>query len=286
MQRKRVVCPLFFVFVLVEDDKVSISLGAAWRQRDLFVQLVRREVVGRYRGSALGMLWAFVTPLLMLGVYTFVFVGIFQMRWAGAENGGGMAYGMRLFAGLIVFNLFAEVVSRAPGSILEQPNLVKRVVFPLELQAQVALTAALFHFAVSAALLLLATGLWLGWSASMLLLPLAVLPLLPLLLGLAWLLSALGVFVRDLGQFIGLAVSLLLFLSPVFYGVERLPAAVQPWMAVNPLAWPIEHVRRAVFGGTAFDWPAWGLSLALGLLVAALGAWVFARLRGGFADVV
>jgi lipopolysaccharide transport system permease protein len=262
-------------------------LSAFLRHQTLFAQLVRREVVGRYRGSLLGVFWAFATPLLMLGVYTFVFVGIFSMRWPGAEAAGGTAYALRLFAGLVVFNFFSEVISRSPSQVLEQPNLVKRVVFPLELLAHVSLSVATVHLLISFVILLVASALTTGISWSVLLVPVVLLPLAPLTLGLCWLLSALGVYVRDLAQFIGLAVSLLLFLSPIFYSAERLPESIRPWMVLNPLALPIENLRRCVFsGGVGVDWLAWGVSLFVSLVIAWLGAVVFARLRRGFSDVI
>ncbi len=262
-------------------------LLAFLRHRTLLAQLVRREVVGRYRGSLLGVFWAFVAPLLMLGVYTFVFVGVFSMRWPGAEATGGTGFALQLFAGLIVFNFFAEVVSRAPSLVLEQPNLVKRVVFPLELLAHVSLSSALVHLAISSFILLVAATLTNGITPFVLLAPLVLLPLLLMMLGLCWLLSALGVYARDLGQMIGLGVSLLLFLSPIFYSADRLPASIRPWMMFNPLVLPIENLRHCVlYGGADINWGAWAISLLVGLALAWFGATVFERLRHGFSDVI
>ena len=193
---------------------------APWRHLSIWKQFVRREVLGRYRGSVLGISWAVFTPMLMLMVYTFVFVGIFKARWPGAEEAGGVAYALRIFAGLMVFNFFSEVVGRAPMLVLEQPNLVKKVVFPLELLAYVSLGSAVFHLGLSAAILLLGTAVFgNGLTLNTLLLPIILLPMVPLLLGLSWLLSALGVYVRDIGPVIGLSVSFLIFLSPVFYSL-------------------------------------------------------------------
>lgn len=257
------------------------------RHRTLLVQLVRREVLGRYRGSLLGVLWAFAAPLLTLGVYTFVFVGIFSMRWPGAETTGGTGFALQLFAGLIVFNFFAEVVSRSPSLILEQPNLVKRVVFPLELLAHVSLSSALVHLAISALILFVGAALTKGLTLSALLAPLVLLPLLPMMLGLCWLLSALGAYVRDLGQIVGLVVNMLLFLSPIFYSADRLPESIRPWMLFNPLVLPIENLRRCILhGGTGIDWTAWAASLFAGMFSAWLGATVFERLRRSFSDVI
>jgi len=164
---------------------VSDCFSAPLRHRTLLRQFTRREVLGRYRGSVLGLGWSFLTPLAMLAVYTFVFVGVFRARWPGAEEAGGLAFALRLFAGLMVFQFFSEVVARAPTLVTAQPNLVKKVAFPLEILPVVALGAALFHFALSGAILLAATlAFEQRLPATALLAPLTILPLLPLLLGL------------------------------------------------------------------------------------------------------
>lgn len=260
---------------------------APLRHRALLRQFLRREVLGRYRGSLLGLGWAFVLPLAMLAVYTFVFAGVFRLRWPGAEESGGVAFALRLFAGLIVFQLFAEVLGRAPTLVTAQPNLVKKVVFPLELLPFVSVGAALFHFAVSVALLLAAVLLIeQRLPVTALLAPLAVLPLLPLLLGLSLLLAALGVFVRDIATIVGVGINLLLFLSPVFYSVESLAPRWQFWMRLNPLTPAIEDLRRTLFAGLPPLWADWWLALGGGLIVAAGGAWTFTKARRGFADVL
>ena len=265
----------------------SSFFTAPWRYRTILRQFLRREILGRYRGSMLGVAWAFITPLLMLGVYSLVFVGVFHARWPGAESGGGAGFALRLFAGLMVFNLFAEVVGRAASIIVEQPNLVKKVVFPLELLSFVVLGSALFHFFLSAGILLLGTLLiHHSLPLSILLMPMVILPLLPLLLGLSWLLAALGVYVRDVAPVVGLTVSLLLFLSPVFYSIQSLSPTWQFWMQLNPLTPVIESLRAVVFLGQVPDWSMWGMSLLIGCGVACFGAWIFSVLSDGFADVL
>lgn len=235
----------------------------------------------------LGVTWAFITPLLMLGVYTLVFVGVFRARWPGAEEAGGLSFALRLFAGLMVFNLFSEVLGRAATVFVEQPNLVKKVVFPLPLLPFITLGSALFHFGLSLSILLL--GVLLMNHAlpfTLLLVPVVILPLLPLLLGLAWLFGSLGVYVRDLGPVIGLGVSLLMFLSPVFYSLASLAPKWQFWMQLNPLTPVIENLRGVIFLGVMPDWAAWSWSLLLGCAVALIGARVYLALRQGFADVL
>ena len=255
--------------------------------RSLLWQFARREVLGRYRGSLLGLTWSFLTPLLMLGVYSFVFIGVFKARWPGMEQGGGVEFALQVFAGLVVFNLFAEVASRAPNLVVEQPNLVKKVIFPVELLTWITVLSGLFHLLISVAslllVLLLARG---GLPVTALALPLVLLPFLPFLLGLGWFLSALGVFVRDVGQMMSMVVSLTMFMSPVFYSVATLDVRWQFWMHLNPLTLIIEQVRAVVLLG---QWPAWGslgLYALLACTFAVAGAIFFQLTRKGFADVL
>ncbi len=234
----------------------------------------------------MGFAWAFFTPLLMLGVYSFVFIGIFGMRWPGAEQAGGIAYALRLFCGLSLFNLFADVIGRAPNLVTDQPNLVKKVVFPLELLSFISIGVALFHLCISLAILLVFTLFSEGLTLSVLLLPIILFPLLPLLLGLSWFFAALGVYIRDLAPLVGIFVNLMLFLSPVFYTTRTLTGNIKYLMRLNPLTGPIENLRNILFSPAAIDWGTWALSLVAGLIVAALGSYVFSRAREGFADVL
>ncbi len=258
-----------------------------FRNRSLLWQFARRDVLGRYRGSVLGVTWSFLTPLLMLGVYSFVFVGVFRATWPGATQGGGLEFALQVFAGLLVFNLFAEVANRAPNLIVEQPNLVKKVIFPVELLTWVTVVSGLFHMLISLvsllAVVLFARG---SLPASALTLPLVLAPFIPLLLGLGWFLSALGVFARDVGQIITMVVSLAMFMSPVFYSVKSLDPSWQFWMQINPLTLIIEQVRAVVLLG---QWPAWqslGLYAIFASVFALLGATFFRLTRKGFADVL
>lgn len=257
-----------------------------WRQRALIWQFARRDVLARYRGSLLGLGWSFLTPLLMLAVYTFVFRVVFKARWAASEA-GDFEFALQVYAGLIVFSLFAEVANRSPQLILEQPNLVKKVVFPLEILPWVTVLAGLFHLVLNlAALLIAAAFARAGLPASVAALPLVLLPFIPLLLGMSWFLASLGVFVRDVGQITALAVSLLMFLSPVFYPVSSLPEPWRPWLLGNPLAPVIEQLRRVALEGMWPDWTQLALYLAVACAFAWAGAAWFAATRKGFADVI
>jgi lipopolysaccharide transport system permease protein len=260
--------------------------ASLWDNRELIVQLTQREVLSRYRGSILGLAWSFFNPLLMLVVYTFVFSVIFKARW-GPGDESKADFAIVLFVGLIIHGLFAECINRAPGLILGNVNYVKKVVFPLEILPWVAAGSALFHAAISIAVLLAAQLVFhhaLAWTVVFL--PIVLVPLLLSTMGLAWFLSSIGVYVRDIGQTIGIFTMVLLFLSPVFYPVEALPENYRILLVLNPLTLVIGDARRVLIWGEAPDWAGLMLYAAVSFAVAWLGFWWFQRTRRGFADVV
>jgi len=252
----------------------------------LALQLARRDIESRYRGTGLGWLWAFLSPLLMLGVYTLAFKYIFKVRWPGAGD-SPMDFALQLFAGLLIIQAAAECWSRAPRLVADQPHLVKKVVFPLALLPWAPVINALFHVAMSMVLLLavaLPWGVAPRWS--WLLLPCLLPPLAVLLWGMSLLLASLGVFMRDLSQVVALIIGLLQFLSPVFYPTSALPPLIQGILAWNPLTVFIEQLRALVFGGTQPGALMWGQSMLVSMAVCALAYALFRRVRGGFADVL
>lgn len=235
----------------------------------------------------LGVLWSLVNPLMMLAIYTFVFGGIFRMRWGAAASTDTREFALMLFAGLLLFNFFADVLNRAPGLVISNPNLVTRIVFPLEVQAWVAVLSALFQAAVSLAVLLGAI-LVIRHSLPLtaVLIPLVFVPLVLLALGLAWLVSALGVFLRDIGQIIGHVVMIAMFLSPLFYPMEAIPARFQLLFYLNPLTFLIGESRKILVVGAAPDWAGLGLYTLIAGAFAAIALHFFRRARPGFADVL
>jgi lipopolysaccharide transport system permease protein len=261
-------------------------LLSQWRNRQMIRVLTKREISLRYRGSALGLAWSFLNPLLMLAIYTFIFSVVFDSRWGAAvENKAYFA--MVLFAGLIVYNIFSECINRAPSLIVNNSNYVKKVVFPLEILPMVALGSALFHGFVSLLVLLVAQLVFtqtMPWT--ILLFPALLLPLLLSVMGLLWLLSALGVYVRDIGQTTPILTSLLMFLSPLFYPVSAVPDPYRFWLKLNPLAFIIEQSRNVLIFGRLPDWSDLTVALLVSTLIAASGFWWFQRTRRGFADVI
>lgn len=259
---------------------------SAWRNRDLVRALIHREVLGRYRGSYMGLLWSFLNPLLMLLVYTFVFSVVFKARWTPTSD-SKVEFALVLFAGLIVFNVFAECISRSPTLILHNANYVKKVVFPLEILPWVALGSALFHAVVSLVVWLLAYTVLVGTPhATVLLLPILLVPLVLLVMGLTWFLAALGVYLRDVSQFVGLLTTVLMFLSPVFYPATSLPEAYRRFLFLNPLTPIIESTRGAMYTGGMPDLRSWLNSLAVSMVIFLLGFAWFQKTRKGFADVI
>ncbi len=261
-------------------------VASLWRNRSLLKASVKREVLGRYRGSVMGVLWSFFNPVFMLIVYTFVFSVVFQARWsAGSES--KTEFALVLFAGLLVFNLFAECINRAPGLIVGNQNYVKKVVYPLEILPWVGLGAALFHGAVSLGVWLIAYLIFFGLPhATMLYLPLILLPFGLFIMGLSWALASLGVYLRDVGQFIGLLTTVLMFLSPIFYPASALPEAYRPLLYMNPLTPVIEQTRDVLFWGKAPDFAMLGIYLVATSIIAWLGFAWFQKTRKGFADVL
>lgn len=258
-----------------------------WRNRSLIKSLIVREVAGRYRGSLMGMLWSFFNPLLMLAIYTYVFGVIFQSRWR-AESTSKTEFALVLFSGLIIFNLFSECINKAPNLIISNPNYVKKVVFPLEILTWVCVGSALFHTMISLSVWLIAYFILFGLPpVTILLFPFVLIPLLLFITGMTWFLSSLGVFVRDVSQFVGILIMMLMFLSPIFYPASALPQGLfQNFLILSPLTIAVEQFRNVIFWGKTPDLTMLTISFLTGIIVAWLGFAWFQKTRKGFADVI
>ncbi len=249
--------------------------------------LAKRDILGRYRGSLVGVAWAVLAPLAMLAVYSLVFRGVFQARWGvGGAGDDGYGYVLRLFAGLTIFTSTAEVATRATRLIQDNANLVKRVVFPLELLCVALLMQVMVHTLMQMgvlALMILVVGD--GARLSWLWLPAAFVWLLVLQWMLALVLAAVGTYLRDLQHLVPVAVSGLMFLSPVFYPIDAAPAVLSVILTLNPLSAPIEFFRMAWFGDP-LDVGVASVQAVLLLVALVAARWLFKRLRPGFADLV
>ncbi|HEX2020101.1 MAG TPA: ABC transporter permease [Aurantimonas sp.] len=261
-----------------------------WTNRVLTWRLARREIEARFRGSFLGVFWAAIMPLAMLGIYSFVFGGIFNARWVRPEQPGVLAdYGfpLVLFSGLMVFGILSEPLSRSPGLIMENVSYVKKVVFPLEVLPFVALISALINMVITLAVFLAVFLLFHGLPpATILFLPIVLLPVMLMTLGIVYLLSSLGVFLRDLKQVMPILTAALLFLAPVFYPLSVVPEAYRSLMLLNPLTLGVLFAQDVIFWGRLPDPLAWGGYLLASILVFAAGSWWFLRTKKAFADVL
>lgn len=277
--------------VFRSDDIESIwRYARPWRmvldllkRRQLIWQFTVREIQGRYRGSYLGVFWALVTPLLTLAVYTFVF-GVAVKGPASHNPAGIMDFALRLFSGLVAYSVFAECAAQAPSLISGNPNFVKKVVFPLEVLPVSVVGSALIHSLLSLSLILvslLVTTHRLHWTLVML--PLAYVPLIGFSLAAGWFLSSLGVFIRDIGNIVGVAVHLLFFMTPIAYPPESLPRII---VLLNPFATIVDTFKRVVNFGQAPDWLPLGIVSAVSFVAALLGYMWFMKIKRAFADVI
>jgi lipopolysaccharide transport system permease protein len=264
------------------------------RYGDLLKQFARREVEARHKGTLLGAAWTVFNPLIQLLIYTFIFGVVFAMKWGRLEGAGASddapnpgEFALTFFAAYVAFTVFQECATKAPGLIADRPNLVRKVVFPLEVLPVSVLLAQLFYAAIGVSLLLIATFITTGRiSPTVWLFPVVCIPLSMFALAAAWLLSALGVYIRDLKQVVPVLTQMLFFATPIFYPIKNVPEQYRPVMEANPFTSLVEMTRQTLLWGEAPNWRTWGM-LTLGGAVAMQLAYAwFMRARRGFADVV
>jgi len=259
-----------------------------YHHRYLLIQMTKREISRRYQGSALGFAWSFFYPLLMLVVYTFVFSVVFKARWgSGDAKESRVDFALILFAGLIVFNLFSEIMNNAPFLVLGNVNYVKKVIFPLEILPLISIGAVLFHSFISLLVLITAQLIFKGFIPfTIVYFPLILFPLLVIGLGVSWFLAALTVYIRDIVHITSVFTSVLMFISAVFFPISSLPEKYQTIILLNPLAVIISEARKVLIFGQSPDWALLALILVFGLFVASGEYWWFQKMRKGFADVL
>jgi lipopolysaccharide transport system permease protein len=261
-------------------------LMTGWRHRHLIRRLAWRAIEARYRGSVLGLLWAFVQPLMMLAVYTFVFSVVFESRWDLPESDHSH-FALFLFSGLILFSVFADCVNQAPRLVRANRVFITQIRFPVEALCWVSLCEALVQLAFAASILAAGYVAVIGAPPlSWIFLPAVLLPLALFTLGASWLLASLGVYLEDISQIVSVFTTALLFLSPIFYSSARIPEAFRTFYFLNPLAYLLEMSKQPLFLGIAPDWMLLGLLMLLGWLVAWAGHLWFVRSKAGFADVL
>ncbi len=270
-------------------------LRGLWSHRELIWQLAKRDIEGRYRAARLGLLWAILTPLCLLAIYTFVFAVVFQFRWSDDPNvhESRGEFALTMFCGMLLYSLFAEVVNRAPVMIISNPNYVKKVVFPLESFVVSGLVSALIN-------MMIGYGVWMaGWLAierclppwTIVWMPVVILPVCLVTTGLSWVLASIGVFIRDVGHAVGLATQVLFFATPIFYSLQRVPERWRCVLELNPLTHAVEDMRRVMMWDGAGaapqpEWSWWIATMAASTVIALLGYAFFMKSKRAFADVI
>lgn len=262
-------------------------IHSAIRHREMLYQMMKREILSRYRGSFFGIVWSLLTPLILLMTYTYFFSFVFNARWGTDNETGFGGYAIILFVGLIVHGIFSECINRAPHLVVSNPNYVKKIIFPIEILPWVTLGNALFHAGISF-LVLLAALIVLGYPLSwtMLYFPMILVPFILMIVGWVWLLSGVGVYFRDIGQATGIITSVLLFVSPIFYSLTILPPKMQLLAQFNPLTLIITELRNVLIFATPPNWQALCIYTLFSFVIAMMGFNAFQKMRQGFADVM
>jgi len=256
------------------------------RHRSLILDMTKREVIGRYRGSILGIAWSFFNPLIMLCVYTVVFSTIFKAKW-GVGSDSKTEFALVLFIGMIVHGVLAESMNNSPALMLRNISYVKKVVFPLEILPWVVMGSTMFHAFISLvvwSLFYVVVNQSAQWTVVFL--PFVFLPLILFSLGVSWMLASLGVFIRDIGQMTGVITTVLLFLSPIFYPASALPEPYQSIIYLNPLTFVIEQARDVLMWGSLPNWHGLMVATIISLATAWVGFFWFQKTRHGFSDVL
>ena len=254
--------------------------------RFVLQQLTRAEILTRYRGSVLGLVWSIFNPLLMLAVYSVVFGFLLKARWA-VDTTSEVPFTLQLFTGIVIHAFFADCLTQSTSAISKNANFVKKIVFPLELLPVVTVAAALFNLLLSLVILLGAVLLFgTDLHLSILLIPVVIFPFIFFVLGMSFILSAVGVYIRDISQVAGLLSTVFLFLSPILYPLSILPEKIQAIAMVNPLSFIIEQLRVVTLYGGSVDWLGYFIYTLAALFFLVFGYGVFKRTRGGFADVI
>ena len=255
------------------------------RHHGLFIELTRREFSSRYQASFGGIFWSFAQPLFLLTIYTVAFGVILKARWGFA--GGTLDYAFMLFAGLIVFNAFSEVLNKSSTLILSNSNFVKKLIFPIELLPAVTTAVALIHAVIGVAIWVVCYAIFIGTpKLALMMIPSIFICMVPLLLGFSWLIASIGVFIRDSSHIVGMLTHALLFLTPIFYSIDAAPSALHKILLLNPLTFLIEQVRLVLYFGQMPALKGLATYFILASVFSFLCCCVFKRLRPSFADNV
>ena len=270
----------------VHRADLAYILTSLVKHRFVIGQLSRRAILGRYRGTVLGLFWSLFTPLVMLGVYTFVFGKVLEVRWPD-QGGGSLEFAAILFSGMIIHGILAECLTQASTLIASNPQYVKKVVFPLEALPWVTVISAFFQGLISTgvlvAYLLIVNG---SLPGTAILFPLPLFSLTLVCIGIGWLIAATAVFLKDIAQLTGILSTILFFMAPILYPKTALPEGFQNILYLNPITFVIEQFRSVVLWGEMPDWSGLAIYTAVALIFCWGSLVWFQRSRRGFADVL
>ncbi|MBZ0158639.1 MAG: ABC transporter permease [bacterium] len=261
------------------------GISGLWRHRALIWSFAKRDLLARYKGSVVGLFWSVIHPLIMLALYTFVFSTIMKVRVGASE--GTEQFAIYLFCGMLPWNALAEGLNRSTGVILEHSNLIKRAIFPSEILPIYPVIVGIINQFIGF-VILLAALLLVGHPIYpvMLLLPVIFILQFAITTGLAWIVAGVTVFIRDLGQMLGMMLTLGVFLTPIFYPPSVVPQGLQPLLVVNPMYALVEAYRSLILRGQLPSWGSVVFLASIGAVVFIMGYRLFTRLQPAFADVL
>lgn len=254
---------------------------------DLFKQTTKRTVLQKYKGSYLGLVWSFILPLCMLAVYTFVFGTVFKARWDYQVSSNSAEFALILFVGISIYSVFSEVVASAPNLVIGNPNYVKKVIFPVELLSMTSICSAMVQLCFNLVIILISKALVLRvFDLMPLLLPIVLLPLIFLLLGISWLLSSIGAYVKDMRQISTLITLVFGYLTPIFYPASMVPENLRVILYLNPMTYLVENARNVLIYNQWPDWKQLAIVTTISYFIMLAGLSVFKRIKSGFSDVI
>lgn len=269
----------------MSQQNVLKGLKGLWAHRHLIGVMVHRDFIGRYKGSLLGAFWPLLNPLGHMVLYTFLFSVVLEIRFGSDPSTSNFA--IYLMTGLLPFTVFSEALARSTTVVLESPNLVNRVVFPLEILPVVLTISSLLSAAISFVLVVSAVLIYFGHlSATVLFLPLILLSQIILTAGITWILASIGVFIRDLSHIISLALSAWMYATPIVYPASKMPQNFKFLLYVNPLSGIITDYRRILLQGVPPDWTSYACYTTVALVVFMAGFAFFYKTKKSFADVM
>jgi len=270
------------------NGSITTLAYSLYRHQQLIYTLAKKDILGRYKQALIGLAWTLITPLLTLIIYTFVFSDIFKVRWNGPDaSNSKLEFALIIFSGMIIFSFFSEIMIRSTTIISVNVNYVKKVIFPLEILPIIVLCEAGFHALVSIGVMLtLVVFSDAGSIKNIYLIPILLIPFIFLCAGLAFLLAAIGVYVRDINQAISSITTILMFLSPIFFPLSAVPNTFQQLIELNPLTFVIENLRNILFFNHTLDIAGLLTYSLFSVLTLIAGFYFFQKTRMGFSDVL